>query len=215
MSEQELLEKRHRKTCSMWGRHRPSVRKTHDTMESHKTRFASTSSSMEGSEALRNSGSRMCLQICLALRACDLAQRNLLRHHCCGQGPGLEADPVEPLPRERRHGWMPWARISRAVVPESMRPRLQSDRPFPSICLFGPDTKLRGLADTRSVVCRSEVEGLGLELEFESGVCQTPELVLFVLWNLWRPEKLSPRVSSVVEVASEMSLAMWGGGVSF
>ena len=41
------------------------------------------------------------------------------------------------------------------------------------------------------MICSSEVEGLELEFEFESGVCQTPELVLFVLRNV-RPEKLSP-----------------------
>lgn len=64
---------------------------------------------------------------------------------------------------------------------ETTRPGLQSEHPFPSIYLSGLVLAER---PSKSVVCSSEVGGLGLELEFESGVCETPELVLFVLWNL-------------------------------
>lgn len=58
-----------------------------------------------------------------------------------------------------------------------------------------------------------EVEGLRLELDFESRVCQTPELML---WSLRRPEKLSPAMALVVEMPLEMSLeslAMWSGNI--
>lgn len=52
---------------------------------------------------------------------------------------------------------------------------------------------------------------LNLTLKVESVRLQS---LCSLCFGIWKPEKLSPRVSSVVEVASEMSLgglAMWGG----